>query len=152
MTRTALVGGLLAVLCGVATAQYPNRTLPVHTCIDVTGAVPIFMASGTCSDQTESKVAQPFREPGVLTKLECRGTTAFVGTITITGRSGTCGALVNRPFTCVLTGTGSGAPRCDSGNAQLEVTAAGGCWSLGLTFGGPLSIPTGISCTIIRAI
>jgi hypothetical protein len=146
---------LLAMLPVVARGDSYSHTgtLGVSTCSIVTGTVtPLYMAAGTCVDASEAAVEQPLERAGVLANLRCLGSTAFTGTVTLTGRTGPCGALADAPFTCTLTGNGSSRPSCTTGAAKLTVASAGHCWTLKLGFGGAISPAPIISCTVVRAL
>jgi hypothetical protein len=128
--------------------------LVAATCTPVKGDVtPLFFAPSTCTDVVERSVELEFGAPGTLANLECRASTAFVGTLVVIGRTGSCGALADTAFACTLSGSGSGVPSCDSSTNKLQLGGTGQCWSLRLSFpGGPLSLSTQVKCTLVKAL
>lgn len=154
--RLRVAAALLALGVAIAGADtFPSRgVLAAATCAPVKGDVsPLFFAPSTCADVLERSVELAFDAPGTLANLECRASSLFVGTLVVTGRTGACGALGDTAFACTLSGNGSSIPACDSSTNKLQLGGIGQCWSLRLSFpGGPLSLPTQVKCTMVKAL
>ncbi len=154
--RLRVAAALLALGTAIAGADViPSRgVLAAATCTPVKGDVtPVFFGPSTCADVLERSVEMAFDTPGTLANLECRGSTPFVGTLVVTGRTGVCGALADTAFACTLSGAGSSIPACDSSTNKLQLGGVNHCWSLRLSFpSGPLSLPTQVKCTLVKAL
>jgi hypothetical protein len=118
----------------------------------VSGASTLFMADGTGVDVTEDDVEQKVLNAMTFDSMQCIASAdpGSGDTITVTGRTGTCGALSNSgSFTCDLVG-GSGRPICDTGANTLAVSATE-CWSIGVTFSDTdLGTDVFVNCTMER--
>lgn len=131
-----------------------NGLIGASSCMDITGSVSnLYMAAGTCIAQTEADVEQRVVNTVTLEDMACT-TTADPGagrTITVTGRTGPCGALSNSgTFVCTLNG-GSGRPNCTTGAATLGVSGTQ-CWSLGVVSSGSLASNVHVNCTLERSL
>lgn len=112
----------------------------------------LYMAAGTCLDAQEVDVEQRVANNITLEDMACI-TSADPGsgkTITVTGRTGTCGSLSpSGTFVCTLTG-GSGRPNCNTGANTLAVVGTE-CWSLQVvSTGGSFSTDVSVTCTMER--
>lgn len=119
---------------GCGTGGSSVNYIQASSCMLMTGSVsPLFMTSGSCIDPHEAEIEARIEGAMVFTGMECF-TSADPGaaeTITVTGRSGTCGSLSDSgTFACTLTG-GSGRAACDTGANTLSVGDEG-CWSIKL--------------------
>lgn len=121
------------------------------TCMPITGAVtPLFMSAGSCVEQTEVRASEHVANAMIFEDLACVAS-ADLGsgkTVTVTGRSGSCGSLASASFTCVLTG-GVSQPICNAGASTFSVSA-GQCWSLQVVSSTTLDNAVRVNCTMER--
>jgi hypothetical protein len=123
----------------------------VPSCMNISGAVgTLYMADGSCLDATEARIEQKVHQAVTFTRLQCLTSVDIGGaqTITVTGRTGTCGALSDSgTFACTLTG-GSGRAVCQ--DTDSLAVGAGACWALKLVATSGVADGT-VSCTLERS-
>ena len=151
MARAVLVAALL--LASVARADLENPIPPpllADTCTLIDGALTVYISDSGC-DRTEAGAEVYVPTAMSFRRLTCQAS-ADPGTgrtITITGRTGTCGSSSDTAFACTLTG-GAGRPTCSNTTNVLQVGAQK-CWSLKVAPSGVFLTSVGVRCWLERS-
>lgn len=123
--------------------------LGMAACTPVTGSVSLYMSPGSCVDTSEAAAIMPTQDAATFDSLACRlSDTTGSETVTITGRSGTCGgSMSDSSFICTIA---AGGTLCDTAAASL-VISAGSCFSFRVSSTGPLPAARQLLCSLSRS-
>ena len=150
--------GLVVMLLGLATGasaqlEQPSvNLLTMSSVMAITSASTLYMTPGSGIDPLEANVAMPLGRKGTFRALACTTSVATgVGKdITIIGRVGPCGSLIDvGAFGCTVIG-GTTPGLCTSGTITLLVSAQQ-CFSVKVATPAGLPAAVFLNCTLERA-
>lgn len=150
LTWTAGAAILWACLLGALPAEAQVRALlGLSSCAPLDGPATLYLAPSTCVDPTEAAVVLPVQGLVSLTGLACRLSGASgSASVTVTLRSGACGALADTALACTIA---PGGQQCSTGSAFVAVTP-GQCLTFKVAISAAFPAPRYVTCSVERAV